>query len=209
MSLHGSIGKVHEKLHEIGAKAGRPRKPETDAAILEAVLEVFAVFGYEGMSVEAVAAKSGVGKTTIYRRWPSKDDLIIAAIQDIMIAVEPEVTGDLRQNLVAMVSGALGFMKTSKAGLIFPRMCGEVAGQTPLGHRYVETVIGPRRKVVRDVLKRAIEVGELRSDIDVALMADLLVGPIIMRKILGELDQSPTNTAEQLVDSLLDGWKAK
>lgn len=208
MRLHGSLSKVHEKVHE-RARAGRPRKPGTDAAILEAVLEVFAEDGYEGMTVEAVAARAGVGRATVYRRWPSKDDLIIAAIQEIMTAVEPVDAGDLRQNLVAMVGGAVGFMKTSKAGLIFPRMCGEVAGRTPLGRRYVETVIGPRRAMVRRVLTRAVEAGELRSDLDVALMADTLVGPIIMRKILGELDKSPGDTPDRLVDSLLEGWKPR
>lgn len=94
-------------------------------------------------------------------------------------------TGDLRADLVGLIAGTLGFLKTSKAGVVFPRMAGEVAGRTLLGLRNVETVIGPRRAVLRGMIKGGIERGDLRSDLDVNLMADMQMGPIVMRKILG------------------------
>ena len=186
--------------------SGRPRKPETDAAILDAALAVFGEAGYEGMTVEAVAARAGVGKATIYRRWSSKDDLIIGAIQEVLTSIEVPVMGDLRTTLITMVRGAITLMKTTTAGVIFPRMAGEVAGRTPLGIRYVDSVIGPRRAMVRSILERGVAEGVLRSDLDVALMSDILVGPIILRKILNELADSPEKMATHLVDSLLDGW---
>jgi AcrR family transcriptional regulator len=186
--------------------SGRPRKPETDTAILDAALAMFGEVGSEGMTVEAVAARAGVGKATIYRRWPSKDDLVIAAIQEVLTSVEVPDLGDLRTTLVAMVRGAITFMKTSTAGLIFPRMASEVAGRTPLGVRYVEAVIRPRRAMVRSVLERGVADGMLRPDLDVALLADVLVGPIILRKILNELADSSDDVPERLVDSLLEGW---
>ncbi|MEX2623291.1 MAG: TetR/AcrR family transcriptional regulator [Acidimicrobiia bacterium] len=190
-----------------GPKTGRPRRPETDAAILRATCDLFAELGYDGMSVEAVAARAGVGKATIYRRWSSKDDLIIAAIQEVTTAIAVPTTGNLRNDLIGLIAGAIRFMKTAEAGVIFPRMAGEVAGRTPLGLRYVETVIGPRRAMLREVLAAAIESGELRSDLEVTLLADTLMGPIILRKILGELDQSPEDTPIRLVETLLDGWQ--
>jgi AcrR family transcriptional regulator len=189
--------------------SGRPRRPETGDAILEAALILFGEAGYEGMTIEAVAARAGVGKATIYRRWSSKDDLIIAAIQEMLASVEVPETGDFRADLVGMIAGALRFMRTSRAGVVFPRMAGEVAGRSPLGIRYVEKVIGPRRKVLRGMIKRGIEQGELRSDLDVNLMADMLMGPIIMRKILGELQGTGEDMASRLVDSLLEGWQAR
>ena len=185
---------------------GRPRKPETDAAILDAALALFGEVGYDGMTVEAVAARAGVGKATIYRRWSSKDDLIIAAIKEVLISVEVPATGDIRMVLTSMVAGAITLMKTTAAGLIFPRMAGEVAGRTPLGIRYVESVIRPRREMVRTVLSRGVSEGVLRPDLDVALMADILVGPVVLRKILNELADSPAEMATSLVDSLLEGW---
>ena len=189
--------------------SGRPRKPETDAAILDAALALFGELGSEAMTVEAVAARAGVGKATIYRRWPTKDDLVIAAIQEVLTSVAVPDLGDVRTTLVAMVRGAITLMKTSTAGLIFPRMAGEVAGRTPLGVRYVEAVIRPRRAMVRSVLERGVAEGVLRPDLDVALLADVLVGPIILRKILNELADLPDDVPERLVDSLLTGWLSR
>lgn len=185
--------------------SGRPRKPETNAAILDAALDLFGEVGYEGMTVEAVAARAGVGKATIYRRWSNKDDLIIAAIQEMLTTVEVPDIGDLRKTLVNLVGGAIAFMNTSTAGSIFPRMAGEVAARTPLGVRYVETIIGPRRAMVRAILAQAVADEVLRPDLDVALLADTLVGPIILRKILRELDSGPDDMPERLVDTLLEG----
>ena len=88
-------------------------------------------------------------------------------------------------------------------------MAGEVAGRTPLGIRYVESVIGPRRAMVRSVLERGVAEGVLRPDLDVALLADILVGPIILRKILNELADSSDDVPERLVDSLLEGWLSR
>lgn len=192
-----------------GPKAGRPRRPETDAAILSATRDLFAELGYDGMSMEAVAARAGVGKATIYRRWSSKDDLIIGAIQEVISGIALPNTGNLRDDLVGLVTLAVRFMKTSAAGVIFPRMAGEVAGRTPLGLRYVETVLGPRRTMLRELLAGAIKSGDLRSDLEVNLMADTLMGPVILRKILGELDQTSDGTPASLVDSLLDGWRSR
>jgi len=189
--------------------SGRPRKPETDAAILDAALALFGELGSEATTVEAVASRAGVGKATIYRRWPTKDDLVIAAIQEVLISVEVPDLGDLRTSLVAMVRGAITFMKTSTAGSIFPRMAGEVAGRTPLGLRYVEAVIRPRRAMVRSILERGVAEGVLRPDLEVALLADVLVGPIILRKILNELADLSDDVPERLVDSLLDGWRRR
>jgi AcrR family transcriptional regulator len=186
--------------------SGRPRKPETNAAILDAALDLFGEVGYEGMTVEAVAARAGVGKATIYRRWSNKDDLIIAAIQEVLTTVETPEIGDVRKTLINMVGGAVAFMNTSTAGSIFPRMAGEVAARTPLGVRYVETIIGPRRAMVRAILAQAVADEVLRPDLDVGLLADTLVGPIILRKILRELDSGPDDMPERLVDSLLEGW---
>jgi AcrR family transcriptional regulator len=186
--------------------SGRPRKPETATAILDAALAVFGEVGYEGMTIEAVAARAGVGKATIYRRWSSKDDLIIAAIHEVLTSDEVPEMGDIRKTLIAIVRGAITLMKTSAAGSIFPRMAGEVAGRTPLGVRYVESVISPRRGMVRSILSQGVAEGVLRPDLDIALLADTLVGPIVLRKILRELEDGPDDTPERLVDSLLEGW---
>jgi AcrR family transcriptional regulator len=161
------------------------------------------------MSVEAVAAKAGVGKTTIYRRWPSKDELVIAAIQDVIAPVVPPDTGDIREDLVGLATLALRFMNHSAVGAMFPRMAGEVAGRTPLGRRYVKDVIAPRRGQIRLLITKAIERGQIRADLDVALITDALAGPIVLRKILGELDKTTDQEIAHLIDSLLEGWRPR
>lgn len=191
-------------------RSGRPRNPDTDAAILTAALEEFSEQGHEGMTVEAVAIRAGVGKATIYRRWASKDDLVIAAVEWMMTtATELPHSGNLKEDLIALVGGACRLMRSSMAGAIFPRMAGEVAGRTPLGLRYVKSIIAPRRAVVRGLLAGGIATGQLRSDVDIELMADSLVGPVILRKILGELDETPEDFPERLVTSMFEGWLAE
>lgn len=187
--------------------SGRPRRPETDAVILDATRQLFAEMGAAGMSVEAVAVRAGVGKTTIYRRWPSKDELIIAAIQEVIAPVIPPDTGDIRADLVGLATLALRFLNHSSVGAMFPRMAGEVAGGTPLGQRYVKEVIGPRRAQVRLLLAKAIDGAQLRDDLDVALITDALIGPMILRKILGELAKTTDQDVADLIDSLLEGWR--
>ena len=77
-------------LEEAAAKGpGRPRDPEADRAILEATIEILGEEGYEGLSIEGVAARAGVGKTTIYRRWTSKAELVVAAIQRYKSPADP------------------------------------------------------------------------------------------------------------------------
>ena len=91
-----------DALREI-AKSGRPRSCEADAAILDAATELFCELGYDGLSIEGVAAKAGVGKTTIYRRYPTKLDLVMAASIHMGAGKLPALeTGDLRADLISI-----------------------------------------------------------------------------------------------------------
>lgn len=206
--MSAAVGRIAETA--ASRRTGRPRNPETGATILTAALEEFGEQGYEGMTVEAVANRARVGKATIYRRWSSKDDLIIAAVEWMLTtATELPHSGNLREDLIALVGAACRLMRTSIAGAIFPRMAGEVAGRTPLGLRYVKAIIAPRRAVVRGLIAGGITAGQLRSDVDVEVLADSLIGPVILRKILGELDETPEDFPERLVTSMFEGWLVK
>ncbi len=88
---------------------GRPRSAQIDQAILAAALHELTGVGYEAMSVEGIAARAHVGKTTIYRRWPSKEALVLAAIQGMQAEAPIIDTGNLRADLVRMVERALAF----------------------------------------------------------------------------------------------------
>jgi AcrR family transcriptional regulator len=188
---------------------GRPRSPEADRAILDAAIELFIDEGYEGMSIEGVAARAGVGKTTIYRRWASKEELIVAAIDELIFEVEPLDTGSLRRDLVDLITQLQVVMSSSRAGQVFPRMVPHVAAGTPLGLVYLQRVIAPRFELLRSVLARAAERGEVPADLDPELVRGLLVGPIMIWKLTGQLTRGGARQrAEAIVDTVLRGLGA-
>ena len=198
-----------EAIPELSRPPGRPRSPEADRAILDAAIDLFVEEGYEGMSMEGVAARAGVGKTTIYRRWESKEDLIVAAIDELIFEVEPLDTGSLRRDLVELLTQLQVVMSSSRAGEVFPRMVPHVAAGTPLGRAYLQGVIGPRFELLRSVLARAAQRGEVPADLDAELVRGLLVGPIIIRKLLGRVSsRSARQRAEAIVDTVLRGLGA-
>jgi AcrR family transcriptional regulator len=195
-----------ETIPEAPRSPGRPRSPEADRAILDAAIDLFVEEGYEGMSIEGVAARAGVGKTTIYRRWSSKEELIVAAIDELIFEVEPLDTGSLRRDLVDLITQLQVVMSSSRAGEVFPRMVPHVAAGTPLGRIYLQRVIGPRFELLRSILARAAERGEVPADVDAELVRGLLIGPIIIWKLTGGLTKRGARPrAEAIVDAVLRG----
>lgn len=187
---------------------GRPRSERAHRAILDAALDLFVEQGYEAMSIEGVAARAGVGKTTIYRRWPSKQDLVIDAIDELILVVEPPDTGSLREDLVDLLTQLQVILTSSRAGEVFPRMMPHVAGGSPLGRAYLQRVIEPRFAMLRTTLGHAVERGEFPADADPELVRGLLVGPLLMWKLIGRLTrQGARERAEQIVDTLLKGLR--
>ncbi len=184
---------------------GRPRKPECDAAILGATLELLADAGLSGTTIEAVAASAGVGKATIYRRWPNKEALIVDAIDSISVPLPPADSGDLRTDIVALV-GAVGRKSGSASDRMLPRILCVANASPELLRRYREGFIEPRRARFREVLRAAVGRGELRGDIDIERAVDLFVGPIVYRRLLTDtVGPLPPEALETFVDDILNG----
>jgi AcrR family transcriptional regulator len=189
---------------------GRPRSAEAHRAILDAAIAAFVEEGFEGMSIEGVAARAGVGKTTIYRRWPSKEDLVIDAINELIFDVEPPDTGSVREDLVEMLVIIQTIMTSSPAGEIFPRMAAQVAAGSPLGLAYLKRVIEPRFAILQAMIARGVERGELPADADPHLLRALLIGPVLMWKLLGRLSRRGVRRrAEHIVDTVLAGIRTR
>jgi AcrR family transcriptional regulator len=185
---------------------GRPRSAEAHRAILDAALDLFVEQGFEAMSMEGIADRAGVGKTTIYRRWPSKEDLIVAAIDELIFEVKPPDTGTLREDLVGVLVQIQTIMTSSRAGALFPRMAAHVAEGTPLGQTYLEQVIQPRFVMLQGIVGRGVERGELPADVDPELVRALLLGPVLMWKLMRRLTrQGARQRAERIVDVVLGG----
>ena len=186
---------------------GRPRSAIADKAIREAAVDLFAERGFEGLSVEDVAARAGVSRATIYRRYPSKVDLIVEAgtclaTDDIAF---PD-TGNLRDDLRGLARSLVNASKDSPAGRVMPVMVFERRRHPELDAGY-RRFLSDRKTRTRQVLRRAVERGELPSDADVGLMSSMLVGPIFHRLLI---TQEPLNDAfvDALVDALLRGFGA-
>jgi AcrR family transcriptional regulator len=183
-------------------RPGRPRSAEADEAILEAAVEVFAAAGLEGLTVEGVAARAGVGKATIYRRYPCKVDLVVAAARCFTQTTEPSPdTGTTRGDLRALVDGLIAMLTTTPLGRALPILIAARTRVDELDVAFSEIVAEKRARAVA-VLRRGIARGDLRSDVDPEVVIDCFVGPIFYRFLVtnAPLDDA---FAGEIVDQIL------
>jgi AcrR family transcriptional regulator len=180
---------------------GRPRDARADLAILESTLESFIDDGFRGMSMDGIAARAGVGKATIYRRWSSKEELLVDAISSLGDLFTPADTGSVKDDLVSTFFEVMKKTERSKSGRCMHRMLGEMRDNPALLNIYRQQVLEPRRRVVREILTRGIDRGELNPDIDIEVAIDMMVGPIVFRKMTGALT---VDTAQEFITALVD-----
>jgi AcrR family transcriptional regulator len=207
MTVQGARMAVRMTEPAVRKPPGRPRSPWADRAILEATLELFGELGFEALTIEGVAERAGVGKTTIYRRWPSKEELVSAAVSTLSADVAVPETGSVRDDLVDLVRQMIRFITSEPAGHVLPRMASEMASGSPMGKTYVRMVIEPRRDLVAAALRRGVGRGELREDLDLNLAIEALIGPLIVRRMLGGPRAAfPRELPARLVDGALRGF---
>jgi AcrR family transcriptional regulator len=185
---------------------GRPRDESVDTRVVAATLELLAEEGLSALSVESIATTAGVSKSSVYRRWNSKEEIIIDAIATVAQAVNVSDTGDIRHDLVTAIDGLRGLVSDTRAGEVFPWLVSEIASRSDIGVLYFTTVVHPRRRAIVDLLAAARERGDIRSSLDVEIAVDILTGPVILRRMAGNMDSAPDDWAEIVVDSLLTGW---
>ena len=183
-------------------RPGRPRDPGYDKTILDATLEILFDKGYAGLTIDGVAARTGVGRPTIYRRWSSKPALVIAALtQSIGLSPTPD-TGALRDDLLAFQREQLKMMDRPESRRITVGLVADLVGHPELAERYFGDYIRPRQESVWQALERGIERGELRPDADFTLIYDLLLGPLFVRSVVRGEPLDP-ELAAQTVDLVL------
>jgi AcrR family transcriptional regulator len=180
----------------------------TEKAILDATRELLADVGVRGLTVEGVAAKAGVAKTTIYRRWRSRDDLALAVLLEMVAKVTavPDL-GDTRAELTKFVNGAVDILGKSLMGRVMQGLVSELATNPELAKSFREQVVAARLAEVRRTVDRGIERGDLRADTDYELAHELLFGPVYYRLLLsgGTLDEK---LAPRIVDAFLRAFAA-
>jgi AcrR family transcriptional regulator len=181
----------------------------TREAILEATRALLAESGVQGLTVEGVAARAGVAKTTIYRRWRSKDELALAVLIDMVeqVVAVPD-TGDTRQELIAFVNGAVRILGSTLMGRVMQGLVSDLATDPDLGKAFRERVVAIRVAEAKRLVERGIARGDLRRDTDSELVHELLFGPIYYRLLLSGAPLTD-DLAERLVDAVLSGFAVR
>lgn len=198
-----------EENQEERRTVGRPRSVESHQAILDATLELLAEEGMQGTSIEAIAARAGVGKTTIYRRWSTKDELFDEALGEFHIHMQIVDTGHFREDLLTSLRDIQQHLDTHPLlkGL-FLRVIGEAQTRPELMQIFYEQVFAKRIGHVINFFAQAQVRGELRRDLEPFFIATLILGPLLHNLLVGSLLPIPYSRQklpERILDAVLQG----
>ncbi len=186
-------------------RRGRPRSESAETAILEAAIDLLDENGYLGLTVEAVAQRAGVAKTTIYRRWPGKDELVWDAIQRLKGPTADVLPGiSVRDDLLHVLLQVRENWANGRHGRVMRRLAADGSERPEHYREFRDRIVRPRQRVVLDVLRRGVDEGLIRPDVDLQLVLDLLIAPIVAAM----MTHRPTPTPEQVeftLDTVLRG----
>ena len=185
---------------------GRPRNEAHDEAILDATLELVAQVGIAGLTVDAVAHRAGVGKATIYRRWNSKEAMLLEAWNSCVVIDHVPDTGSLRSDMELLFAAKDHKVPAEAMKRIFPQLIAAAKVNPDVADTY-RAFVEQRRLPMRAVLERGIERGELSRTVDLDLIQDLLIAPLFYRSFITD---GPTDASvvAQLLDVVLAGVDA-
>lgn len=192
-------------LGHAGLRRGRPRSGRAHRAILEAVQELIIEEGFADLRLEHVAARADVGKATIYRHWPSKEALALELLLELAsphIAVAD--TGDTRQELLAAVTNVVRALTETPFGPVIRALLSQIAINPSLGDPFRASVVQARREEIGRIIRRGVQRGDLRADVDVDIATELLVGPAYFRLMFGGVLDN--DFAQRIVDGFLVGF---
>jgi AcrR family transcriptional regulator len=163
------------------SRPGRPRDARRDEEILEAVLRLLEHTSYSELTIAAIARSAGVGKPTLYLRWPSKAAVVAEAVVRVLSADPFPDRGDVRSDLVAGLRDMIHLFNTTGAGRVLPGLVADLHDDPDLLAAFSERYFLPRRRSARAALERGVARGELAEELDLELIVDLLVGPVYYR----------------------------
>jgi AcrR family transcriptional regulator len=169
---------------ELPRPVGRPRSTEADAAIAGAALGLLAEAGFEGVTVEAVAQRAGVARSTVYRRFPDRTRLVESVLHHAcqVPAVEPD-TGSVGGDLLAVAKGLRRVLTATEFGRALPAVVAAAAGNPEVAEAN-RAFVATRRRVSLEAVARGVERGEVDPDLDPEVLIDMVVGPVFHRLFL-------------------------
>ncbi|WP_271800121.1 TetR/AcrR family transcriptional regulator [Dietzia maris] len=181
---------------------GRPRNVSTDDAILEAAALRLSRDGYERTSIDLVARDAGVTRPTVYRRWPSKDELVIAAVAKQIKGSHHEPTGDLRRDLMDQAESLVERWSSNRYIGMLGTAIVERRHHPAIYEQLLEKLVEPRRRQMRDILLTAQSNGQARPDLDIEVIVAMFVGSFYAMTIAGRWEEGE-NWATRLTDTIL------
>lgn len=185
------------------ASAARGRGASIDQAALEAARELLAAGGVKGLTMEGVAARTGIGKPTLYRRWRSKEDLALAVVLDMArTAIAAPAGADVREALVSYLGAAIDILRSTLMGQVMQGLTSDLATDPQMAVAFRGEVIGLRDSHLEELVQRGVEAGQLRPGVNVALVQDLLFGPVYYR-LLYSGEPLEDDLAERIVNAVL------
>lgn len=195
------------RLLSMRGRGGRPRSERAHQAILTAARELLIAEGFAAMRLEHVAARAGVGKATIYRRWASKEELAQELLSQL---AAPHIgvvdSDDTRAEMLAAVTNPMRAVTETDFGPVIRALLSQIASDPSLGDPFRATVVQARRDEIARVIERGIARGDLRPDTDIDVATELLVGPVYFRLMFGGVLDA--DFAERVVDSVIRGFTA-
>ncbi|MEU1176388.1 TetR/AcrR family transcriptional regulator [Streptomyces sp. NPDC005820] len=188
---------------------GRPRSEAVERAILEGTMKLLEDgVPLAEISIERIARTAGVGKATIYRRWSGKEELFV----DVLRTAEPQDPEQLpgtsmRDDLIVLLESLRQRGLANRSSAILHNVHAQMKSSPKIWSAYHNSVILPRRRAGIEVLRRGQQNGELRADLDLELVNDIIIGPMLVRAVLRPEAELPEDLAERIVDTLLAGLR--
>lgn len=198
--MSSEIGQIERR-----GRAGRPRDERADGAIVAAALELLAEVGVHRFRMDDVAGRAGVGKATIYRRYPSKEQLVAAAVASLVSEIALPDTGTTRGDLLSLMRDAVAVYSRPGAGGLMASLVEAMRHDPALAAAVREGFLAGRRAALEQVIERGVERGDLAAGLDMELALDVLGGPLFYRLLItgGPIDEP---LAQGVVALILTGF---
>ncbi|MFR9804066.1 TetR/AcrR family transcriptional regulator [Pseudonocardia sp. RS010] len=196
-----------------GASVGRKRDPRIEPLVTAAAVTVYARDGWAGFSFEAVAREAGVGKPALYRRWESREELLVQAMDTLRLPTAIDV-GSLRADLLDYAYQWVEWYSDQSRGLAALRLAADTISNPPLNEVHKRLIVRPRTEAAREITRRAIDRGEVADTLHSATAIELLVGAMQIHWMytkessLPEMRRTFRAHAERLVDIIVAGTGA-
>ena len=188
--------------------SGRRRDERADAALIDAVLDLVSGGAtLSGLSLVTIAKTAGVSRNSLYRRWKTKDALYLDVLQSINLGLLPDPGGrSARDDVIALLAVLIERVLDQRASHMLRALNAEAEEFPELHRRYFDEIVAPRREAMNQALCRGLAAGEIRPDVDVDLLSELPVAPILARMASGNTqDLDPAQTARSIAALVFAG----